>query len=525
MKYIFLALLSGGLLAASWVTYGFAPLIFVAFVPLLWVQYRLCEQHLRVWLLSYLTFFVWNVCTSWWIWNATPVGGVFAVVVNSWLMSLVFFAFHLASRRFSAGIGLVFLVSLWLSFEKFHLWWDFSWPWLNLGNVFAEDIHLIQWYEYTGTFGGSLWVWLTNAVLFLGIRHFVQHKEKAVLTKSVAYFSLLVGLPIVFSLLLWGKEYKGDKIQVLVTQPNIDPYTEKYNTSNLSIARLLADMAKEKITPQTDFVLAPETVFADNNDFAQYRHWEELVPLQHFLTNSERTYFLGGVSMYEITGTSPTSSQSNFVESRGIWYNDYNSAFLLKNDAPLDFHHKSKLVVGVENLPFQQVLKPIFGNLMLDLGGTIALKTTQDSPSVFATHTGIRVAPIICYESIYGEYVAQYCQKEAGFLAIITNDAWWGNTPGHRQHLSYARLRAIETRKSVARSANTGISAFISPKGEITQHLPYGVQGVLLADLEHRTEQTFYVRHGDYIARVAFFISGVLALLALLRPRTSIFQG
>jgi len=115
-----------------------------------------------------------------------------------------------------------------------------------------------------------------------------------------------------------------------------------------------------------------------------------------------------------------------------------------------------------------------------------------------------------------------YIKKGANFLAILTNDAWWRNTQGHKQLLSYTRLRAIETRRSVARSANTGISAFINGRGEVLKTLPYGTQGSLKGTIALNDEITFYVQMGDYIARVAYFLAFFVFLYAVLRKRETI---
>ena len=155
--------------------------------------------------------------------------------------------------------------------------------------------------------------------------------------------------------------------------------------------------------------------------------------------------------------------------------------YFSRTTASPQLYHKSKLVVGVENFPYKNILQPILGDAMIDLGGTVATKTTQNDRAVFETSQGSKVAPIICYESVYGDYVSDYVKNGAQFLAIITNDAWWGNTQGHQQHLSIARLRAIESRRWVARSANTGISAVIAPNGTIMERLEYEKQGVLKA--------------------------------------------
>src|SRR5690606_7088837 len=112
----------------------------------------------------------------------------------------------------------------------------------------------------------------------------------------------------------------------------------------------------------------------------------------------------------------------------------------------------------------------------------------------------------------YGEFVTGYVKKGANFLAIITNDAWWSDTQGHKQHLSYASLRDIETRKSVARSANTGISAFINEKGEIVKQLGYNKKGTLTSKISVNDKETFYVKYRDYIARISVLFAALILL-------------
>ncbi|MFZ0491491.1 MAG: apolipoprotein N-acyltransferase, partial [Salegentibacter sp.] len=162
MKNFLNALLSGSLLALAWPTYGFPLLLFFAFVPLLYAEFKVrnSQRKLRGWRvfgLSYLSFFIWNLITTYWIYFSTPFGGAFAILVNSLLMALVFQLYHFVAGRSGFSAASAFLVSIWMVFEKIHLTWEFSWPWLNLGNGFSEYHHWIQWYEYTGTFGGTLW--------------------------------------------------------------------------------------------------------------------------------------------------------------------------------------------------------------------------------------------------------------------------------------------------------------------------------------------------------------------------------
>lgn len=522
IKNLGLSILSGLLLAVAWPTYGFSILIFVAFIPLLIMEHsvRKNDKHTKrkVFVFSYISFFIWNIITTWWIWYSTELGMIFAILVNSLLMTIVFMVYHFVAKRLSEKMALIFLVAVWISFEKFHLTWEVSWPWLNLGNVFSEQITWVQWYAYTGSFGGTLWVWLVNIILFLGVKEYAVHKNRKQLAKNTAFAVLVFTLPTLLSFFMYvNHQEKGEAISVVVLQPNIDPYEEKYQLSNEKIAEKLIVLTEQQIDDNVRFVITPETVFADNIRLNALQESYPLLMLKRLTVTYPKLNMVSGVAMIEtFSDESRKTSQSNYWKS-GIWYNDYNSAFLLNKSSDLELYHKSKLVVGVENFPYQNVLKPIFGETLIDLGGTVALKTTQENRSVFVGIDGIgKAAPIICYESIYGEFVTGYVRNGANFLAILTNDAWWRDTQGHKQLLSYARLRAVETRRSVARSANTGISAFINQRGDVLKTLAYNTQGSLKADIQLNEELTFYVKYGDYIARISYFLTLFIFLFHLL---------
>jgi apolipoprotein N-acyltransferase len=187
----------------------------------------------------------------------------------------------------------------------------------------------------------------------------------------------------------------------------------------------------------------------------------------------------------------------------------------MEDGKPIQLYHKSKLVPGVEKMPFPTLLKPL-EKYAIDLGGMPGSLGVQDERSVFVSYSdNKKVAPAICYESIYGEYCGEYINKGAGLIFIITNDGWWKDTPGYRQHNSYARMRAIEHRRSIARSANTGTSCFINQRGDMEQATDFWVPAVIKATLNYNEEITFYTKYGDYIARVACFLSVALLLLAV----------
>jgi apolipoprotein N-acyltransferase len=155
------------------------------------------------------------------------------------------------------------------------------------------------------------------------------------------------------------------------------------------------------------------------------------------------------------------------------------------------------------------------GKLAINLGGTIGSLGTDKIRKVFKTTNSVKIAPTICYESIFGEFFSEFVRNGAQIMCIITNDGWWGNTAGHRQHFAFAHLRAIETRRSIARSANTGISAFIDQRGDAHQVTKYWEPAVIKGTINANSKLTFYVKHGDYLARMAVLCGALLLILTI----------
>ncbi|MEX0595291.1 MAG: apolipoprotein N-acyltransferase, partial [Candidatus Paceibacterota bacterium] len=110
-----------------------------------------------------------------------------------------------------------------------------------------------------------------------------------------------------------------------------------------------------------------------------------------------------------------------------------------------------------------------------------------------------------------------FVKSGATLLAVITNDAWWGNTPGHQQHLLFGAIRCIETRREMVRSANTGISAKINHLGRITQKTKYNEKIAIKCYVRPRTDLTFYVKYGNIIGKMALFLAIVMLLSSFVK--------
>ena len=523
-RYLALSLSSGFLLAMAWPTYGLAFLSFFGLIPMLYLveeinasSYK--RKGLAVFLYSYLGFFLWNIITTWWIYNSTVFGAAFAIICNSSFYAVIFTVYRWSLTRLPRITSQLFLISFWMAFEKFHLNWDFSWPWLNLGNVFSEYVLWIQWYEYTGAFGGTLWVLLLNLIGLKWYRLYQREKDIKTAIKGYLPNLLWIGIPIGISLLLYQThELSSKQVEVIVLQPNLDPYLEKYQLTNEQLLKMTEEISQDYLSSSTDYLLTPEGFLDEGTGFnlSNYKVGPFYLALKRFSAKYPRLSLVTGAQSYRLYPPSKElpSPTANAIQSGG-WYDVYNSVFQFENEQADQLYHKSKLVVGVEYMPYKAVLAPLMGEFLLDFGGTIATRGVQKYRTIFENSNGIKTAPVVCYESIYGAYTTEYVRNGAQFLSIVTNDAWWGNTQGHQQLLSYARIRAIENRRAIARSANTGISAFINARGEITQQLAYGKQGALKATVALNDRLTFYTIYGDYLARWASFLFVLLFCISL----------
>jgi apolipoprotein N-acyltransferase len=516
---ILLSLLSGLLLFIAWPMTNITVAVFIAFIPLFILEQSVVSR-LHFFGFVYIALFIWNVTTTWWIWNSTMLGASLAIFVNSLLMCIPWMGFRYMNKRFSSMIGYSSFIIFWLAFEYAHLQdWGLSWPWLTLGNVFAGRTEWVQWYEFTGTSGGSLWILLINVLLF---KTFFDIKSKL---HEIKWWKPVVVtvfvLPIIISLLLNKtrsekaniSNNKSQTSNIVVVQPNIDPY-EKIATGTFEAQlQKLIRLSESKIDSNTTLLVWPETALYSPNGFDELNLKQNffLNPLFAFLQKHPQLHLFSGVESYRVF-TNKVSRIARPIDGTSTFYEVYNGSVLLDSSGALSFYHKSMLVPGVETLPrFLLFLAPVFEKF----GGTAAGYAGQKNRTPVQSNNHYSIAPAICYESIYGEYMSRYIANGANIIAVITNDGWWGNTPGHKHHQLYAKLRAIETRKWVIRSANTGISCFIDPSGNVYETQPWGKEAAIQMNVPANNTKTFFVSAGDIISKAAITLAILLLLFAL----------
>ncbi len=494
-------------------------LMFFAWIPLLWIEDIVCRNSYRgskIFLHAYITFFIYNLFTTWWVWHASIEGALMAFFANSLLMALVFYLFHLTKKYVGNKEGYISLLIYWIGFEYFHYHWELSWPWLNLGNIFSIQPEIVQWYNYLGVLGGTLWILILNLIAFRILQNIYFKKETLrVQTPLVYLFAIGLFVPIIASLITYfNYEEIKNPIEIVAVQPNIDPYNTKFTSPIEAQIKDILDLAEKTKTPKTKFVLAPETAMAASfyeEDLYRVNEYKDIIQRT---TTWKNTSLLIGASTIKFFETKNSSASRKLKDGPG-YIEDYNTSILFSGNEPAQFWHKSKLVLGVEKIPFTSSL-PFLEELAINLDGTTGSLGVEKFPPIGKSQ-GTVFAPVICYESIYGEFVAEQCRKGAEIIFIITNDGWWKDTPGYKQHKSFARLRAVENRRSLARSANTGTSCFINQRGDIIEETEWWKVAAIRKTLNKNSEITNYSKYGDVLGRGFAFVAALLMIYTFVR--------
>lgn len=500
------------------------PFLLIGLVPLLIALDSIIlkkekKTGKKVFLTAGLTFLAWNTACIYWVYNAISaynnafVAFLVSLVpygLGALLMTLAFWLFYKLNKITTNKIAYIGLISFYIAMEYLHQTWDLAFPWMTLGNGFAGMHQLAQWYDTTGVYGGSVWILLSNILAFEAYKTFKAQSGYAKYRPAMVW-ALVVVIPVGISLIKYvSYEEKINPANVIAVQPNIDPYEKYGSVSAHEQLNILTHLSDSIAQPNTEYFIWPETAIPNYADEDKIRSNADFIQLQNFLNKYKNGSLITGIESIKTYNDKKTIS-AKLDPNSGIYYDNYNAAMQVENSANVQFYHKSKLVPGVEKMPFPKTLSfltPVFAQL----GGTVGGWGWQNEPSVFYAQSGIGVAPVICYESIWGDWVGKSVKNGAQFIAIITNDGWWQNTSGKDQHMLYAKLRAIENRRYVVRSANTGISCFINQKGDVIKQTKWWTRTAIKADINLNDDITFYTKSGDILAKMACVLALGLVL-------------
>jgi apolipoprotein N-acyltransferase len=534
-----LLVLSGLLMGLAYPPNPVGLLGSIGLVPLLYALER-ARSYREMIRWSYSSLLIFSALTSWWVgsWQAKAdpflmISCVLLVLVHPFFFIVPLVIYRAVRRSSSRLYALAFLPFLWCGGEYLHALTDASYPWLTLGNTQTYNLYYIQFIEFTGVWGLSFLLMVQNCA-FTAMLFALDWEERYQMRTFRAAAAILAATlvpPFLYGFYVLGSgstRIPEKTITVTVVQPNENPWDKwKANdtTDHVAINATLSAEALKK--GRTDMFLWAENAIpypiTDPRDefFSPGRRPGDWREKMYAAVDSLGVPVLSGFPdylRYPSLDSAPASAKWGGIgtpeQPRGTYRWDYfNSAGMFVPGKGLTgAYHKMQLVPFGERVPFIDEVP--FLQSMLTWGVGISSWGKGQSIATFTfpwRDTTTKVATVVCFESVYPNVVRKFVEKGANFLTIITNDGWYLGTPGPRQHERFALLRAIETRRSIARAANTGISCFISPYGQIISESPENEPLTLTASIELRDDMTFYTRWGDWWPQLCLAVAGVMA--------------
>lgn len=476
----------------------------------------------------FVCFFIWNITTCYWLMlTALSVStdeaftsflaGFVASLINPLMMCVPILIWTKFQNRMSVGLSAVFFTVCWTSFEYLHFHWDLSWSWITLGNAFTSAPNFIQFAEFTGVLGISLWILIIN-ILF-----YYSWNNRHSIAKAGIYS--LTGLAFGFLPLLlniWILNPTRDVFQpsgtlnARIVQPNIDPYY-KFDTDGLDQQlNTFYRLADKPGADTIELVVFPETAIPEAVWTQDLASSEPLKGFWTLVSRYPRMGILTGLTELRFFAQGPLPPTARPTD--GGYYDYCNSAVLL-GSSRMRTYQKAWLVPMVERVPFLDQLS-FLKDYNIDIGGGFGSYGKSDSAFNLYTRQDVPIGVMICYESAFPDHAIGYTQRGAQVLSVITNDGWWMQSSGYLQHAGLSVLRAIENRREIIRSANTGTSLFVDVYGNRYQDTPWWQEAVIDRKVNLFTDKTFFVQNGPYLGKMALWLLIFLLMYALYRGRS-----
>lgn len=495
---------------------NFYFLIFAGYAMLLNIAEN-CDNYKQIFIRGYLTLLVFDLVATSWISlsgfreNADRfliLGGFFTLVLHAVYLTFPLFAYFFLKKNLSfkklPNLHLIYFPLVWVAYEYISCRSEISFPWLLAGNSFTTNLDKIQFIEFTGVYGISLWIFIISTLIYYVFKILKSDFSKIRSGKIIFTMILIVILYIVpdfFTKIYFNKNNydSKEKIIAIVIQPNINPW-HKWEELPTKLVDDYLDIIKDAVNKyrKPDIIVMPETAFTFS---ILYPFYEDKYNKIKGLCDSLKIPILTGTSdVIVYTDSTQKRPDSKKFKSNGLYYDDFNSAILIepgKDKSSTQKYAKIKLVIGSERMPYQEKL-PFLKNLISWGVGLSSYSTGKDT-TIFILNNKYKFNVAICYESIYPEFFSKFIDKGAEFSVIITNDGWWGKLFGTYQHNQYAILRAIENRRWIVRCANTGISDIIDPYGEMLDKTSINEKSIFIDEIGVRDQKTFYTKHGDVV--------------------------
>ena len=490
-----LSVLSGILIGLSYPPSPLGILAWFGLVPLIHILLNTSIVNSMKW--SFITGIIVNVITVYWFGLNSGAGLVPAIIsmIAAILYLSIFWmllGFLSSWHHKMTGYGLSLLPLLWVSIEYLRSFGPLSFPWINLALTQTFSLPLIQIADVTGSMGISFWIVVLNVIIYIAINS--KSVEKNILSIG-ALLLLVIFLLGFFRISSIQNRYTENEVRVAIVQPNIDPNLKWEQNFRDRIFNTMDSLHNVAIKLDPDFILWPEAA----------------LPTYLRINYSNRRSILQKVKKSNIPLLTGTPDR---IKGRDNQIDYYNAAMFIKPDGSTKMYYKMHLVPFAESIPLSNyfsVLKKLnFGQANFTSGSEYTIFKVKNIP----------FANLICYESSIPKLARKFVNLGAKFITIETNDSWCGHSSGVYQHFEIAKLRAVENRIPIARSANTGISALILPTGKVNKKIPFDEQEIFIANMPIRNISSFYTKYGDWFALICTLISVITILFIWFQKRS-----
>ena len=528
------AILSGVLMALAFPTrpdhalafvFG-APWAFVALIPL-FVTLVSCSRR-QGWRLGWWAGFTFNLIGLYWV--AFTQGGGPAVIAGTVCMAaylgLFWGAFTLLLVAMAQRWGPRSLAAapvLWTASEYALSLGELGFPWLLLGHSQGCYPAAIQYAEFTGVYGISFWIVVVNVLLYQFVSALGSDVSRrwAIVALVAVCAPILYGWTVLENSPSVDHPRQGDESATRVGEVRVGGVRVGLVQNNLGLAKWspggleksfesLERLSRSVVASQPqqpDLIVWPETALPC---------YLSLRP-----QCSRRVQ-----NLVATLGTPILTGASNVEPSTG---EPYNAAFLIRDaSSPPVAYAKMHLVPFGERTPFRDsfaFLRDIDWTALTGDLGPAEFARGRERTTFELPASGATFAALICFESVFPDFVRNSVAEGAEFLVNITNDSWFGRTAGPYQHAQLTVMRAVENRRAIARCATSGISLFVDPYGRTFDRTPIFAEAVVSRELPRSRLLTFYTRHGDWFAQLSTAMVVVFAFLLVAGGRNKLLPG
>ena len=516
------SVLTGVLLGVSFPSYPFIRLELLAWfalVPLL-VSLRNVERAGELFRRVYIAMLLFCLISLWWVTLATFPGGALTILAQAFFLTIPLFGFYAIKKMAGFHFALFSLPFLWVAWEWAYMQQDLSLGWLTFGNSQANLNLMIQYADLTGVWGISFWLVWFNVLIVLAV---TGSRKDAF--RSVAVMALMILAPLLYASSVMpqdGLPAAGSrKLRVTLVQPDIDPHEKWLHNNSVDIMDRYYTMTNRAVREnRPDLVMWPETAIPFY--ILDHAYADDLQTLRSSLRGWNAALLTGfsDIIYYPAAAQPDTGHSGNNDRSMNRFFDTYNASMLLEpgNGTP-QIYRKMRLVPFAERVPYVDYF-PWLGHLTFSLVGLNGWGKGSDT-TIMQLHSPrygtVKIANIICYESIFPGLVTEFVRKGAEVLTLVTNDGWYATSYGPYQHLAIGTLRCIENRRAMARCANTGLTVVINKYGRIIAEIPWWQERTLTAEVPLESTLTFYTRNPDLLPKAAAALSGLLFLIAFLK--------